>query len=86
MLRSETPVSYLVGTPRGRLTKLEQAFLSKPWEKARPEVEVKLLDQDQEVYVLAHSQGRATKERGMRRRRLKQLWWRLGELQQQKLT
>lgn len=86
MRKGETPVSYLVGTPRGHLTKLEQAFLSKPWEKVRPEVQVKLLAQDQEIYVLAHSQGRAAKERGMRRRRLKQLWWRLGELQQQKLT
>ena len=86
MRKGETPVSYLVGTARGHLTKLEQAFLSKPWEKVRPEVQVKLLAQDQEIYVLAHSQGRAAKERGMRRRRLKQLWWRLGELQQQKLT
>jgi hypothetical protein len=86
MRKAETPVSYLVGTARGHLTKLEQAFLSKPWEKVRPEVQVKLLEQGQEIYVLAHSQGRAAKERGMRRRRLKQLWWRLQELQQQKLT
>jgi hypothetical protein len=86
MRKAPTPVSYLVGTPRGHLTKLEQAFLSQPWEKARPEVEVKLLEQGPEIYVLAHSQGRAAKERGMRRRRLKQLWGRLKELQQQRLT
>ena len=61
MRKGETPVSYLVGTARGHLTKLEQAFLSKPWEKVRPEVQVKLLAQDQEIYVLAHSQGRAAK-------------------------
>jgi DDE family transposase len=86
MRKAPTPVSYLVGTARGRLTKLEQAFLAQPWEKVRPEVEVKLLEQGQEIYVLAHSQGRAAKERAIRRRRLKQLWWRLRELQQQKLT
>lgn len=86
MRQAETPVSYLVGTPRGSLTKWEQAFLSQPWEKVRPEVQVKLLERGQEIYVLAHSQGRAAKERGMRRRRLKQLWGRLKELQQQKLT
>ena len=30
--------SYLVGTPKGRLTKLEQAFLSQPWACVRPGV------------------------------------------------
>jgi len=86
MRNSPTPISYLVGTPRGHLTKLEKAFLTQTWEKVRPEVEVKLLEQGPEIYVLAKSQSRAAKERGMRRRRLKQLWGRLGELQQQTLT
>jgi hypothetical protein len=31
MRAAETPVHYLVGTPRGRLGQLEQNFLSKPW-------------------------------------------------------
>jgi hypothetical protein len=31
MRASETPVSYLVGTPRGRLNQLEQSFLPRPW-------------------------------------------------------
>ena len=31
MRASETPISYLVGTPRGRLTALEKDFLAKPW-------------------------------------------------------
>ena len=30
MRASETPVSYLVGTPRGRLNQLEQTFLPRP--------------------------------------------------------
>jgi transposase len=86
MRESETPVSYLVGTPRGHLSKLEQEFLSRPWESVRSEVEVKLLPREKEVYVLAKSRGRVSKERSMRQRRLKKLWKRLHELQQQKLT
>ena len=31
--------SYLVGTPKGRLTKLEQAFLNQPWAKVRDGVQ-----------------------------------------------
>ena len=49
----------------------------------RESVEVKLLDQDHELYVLARSTGRQHKERAMRRRRLKRLWQRLHELRQQ---
>jgi Transposase DDE domain len=80
------PVFYLVGTPKGRLTKLEAAPLERPWQQVRPGVEVKLLPQDQELYVLARSQARQSKERSMRRRQLKALWKRLGQLQQMKLT
>lgn len=86
MRESETPVSYLVGTPRGHLSKLEQDFLNRPWESIRSEVEVKLLPKENEVYVLAKSRGRVSKERSMRQKRLKKLWKRLRELQQQKLT
>jgi transposase len=81
----EVPVRYLVGTPKGRLSKLEKAFLEKPWEKARENVEVKLLEREGEIYILARSAGRVDKERGMRRRRLKRLIKRLKELQAQKL-
>jgi transposase len=31
MRASETPIQYLVGTPRGRRGRLEQDFLAKPW-------------------------------------------------------
>lgn len=80
------PISYLVGTPRGRLTRLEKAFLGKPWENVRDSVQVKLAEQDGELYVLARSKGRADKEQAMRRRQLKKLIKRLRELQQQTLT
>ena len=49
-------------------------------------MEVKLLAQGDELYILAKSTGRMHKERAMRQRRLKRLWKRLHELQRQKLT
>ncbi|MBE3119704.1 MAG: IS1634 family transposase [Candidatus Atribacteria bacterium] len=86
MRDSSRPIHYLVGTPKGRLTQLEQAFLTKPWQQVRDEVQVRLLQQDGELYVLARSDGRVHKERAMRQRRLKKLWHRLKELQTQKIT
>ena len=71
---------YLVGTPKGRLTRLEKQLLDKPWQEARPGVEVKLLAEDGELYVFAQSADRIAKERAMRRRQLKWLWKRLDEL------
>ena len=83
MRAGDAPVRYLVGTPKGRLTRLEQAFLAQPWQAVRPSVTVKLLAEEGELYILVQSDQRRLKERGMRRRRLKTLWQRLGELQQQ---
>jgi transposase len=86
MRASETPVSYLVGTPRGRLNQMEQTFLPQPWTAVRDSVQVKLVEQDGELYILARSGARRDKEQAMRRRRLKKLMKRLKELRQQKLT
>jgi hypothetical protein len=86
MRASETPVSYLVGTPRGRLNQMEQTFLPRPWTAVRDSVQVKLVEQDGELYILARSGARRDKEQAMRRRRLKKLMKRLQELRQQKLT
>jgi hypothetical protein len=80
---AESPVRYLVGTPKGRLTRYEAALAARPWQAVRPHLRVKLLPQDGELYVLAESQARAGKERGMRQRRLKAYWQRLGALQRQ---
>jgi Transposase DDE domain len=80
MRASDPPVQYVVGTPKGRLTALERALLEKPWQQARPDVRVKLLAQDAELYVFAESRDRIAKERGMRRRQLKWLWRRLEQL------
>jgi transposase len=78
--------SYLVGTPKGRLTKLEQAFLNQPWAKVRDGVQVKRLATEEDVYVLAQSDARIDKERGMRRKRLRRYIERLKALQGQNLT
>ena len=86
MRAAEPPVSYLVGTPKWRLTKLEQALIGLPWQAVRDGVDVKLLAQEQELYVFAQSHARIAKERAMRRRQLKWLWARLKQLQAMKLT
>lgn len=86
MRLADPPVCYLVGTPKGRLTALEKSFVDKPWQNARESVQVKLLPQREELYILARSERRIHKERAMRRRKLKKLWQRLQVLQTQKLT
>jgi transposase len=86
MRRSDPPVLYLVGTPKGRLSKLEERLRQLPWKEAREGVEVKLVTQAGEVYVLAKSEDRVNKERAMRRRQLKRLWQRLHELQEMGLS
>jgi transposase len=86
MRQSNPPVYYLVGTPKGRLTKLEQQLLSLRWQAVRPGVEVKLLPQEQELYILAKSHDRIHKERAMRRRQLRALVKRLKDLQQMKFS
>jgi len=78
--------SYLVGTPKGRLNKLEQSFLAQPWATVRDGVQVKRLACDEDVYVLAQSEARIDKERGMRRKRLRRYVDRLHAIQSQVLT
>jgi hypothetical protein len=85
MRAAEPKVFYLVGTPRGRLTKLEAQLLERPWEQVREGVEVKVLAQAEELYLLAKSRERVSKERAMRRRQLTWLWQRLAQLRDMKL-
>jgi transposase len=86
MRQSDPPVLYLVGTPKGRLSKLEERLRELPWKEAREGVEVKLVAEAGEVDVLAKSKDRVNKERAMRRRQLKGLWKRLHELQEMDLN
>jgi transposase len=80
MRASDPPVQYLVGTPKARLSRLEEHLVEKPWQEARKGVLVKLLAEDDELYVFAQSDDRVAKERAMRRRQLKWLWKRLRQL------
>ena len=77
-------IDYLVGTPQGRLTKLEKDLLQQPWVQARETVKVKLLEQEEEFYIYVESRERVLQERSMRRRKLKRPWARLGELRGRK--
>ncbi len=86
MRQGAPPVQYLVGTPKGRLSQLEKHLLTRPWQEARPGVEVKLLPQEGELYVYAQSRDRVAKERAMRQRKLKRLWARLKQLSAMTLT
>jgi transposase len=86
MRAADPPVQYLVGTPKGRLSRLEKDLIGKPWQEVRPGVHVKLLPQDGELYVFAESIDRVAKERAMRRRQLKWLWARLKQIAAMKLS
>ena len=66
-------IHYLVGTPKSLLNRREKQFVDKPWEQVHEAMQVKLLEENQELYVLAHSQQRKLKENAMRRRKMKNL-------------
>jgi transposase len=86
MRASDPPVHYLVGTPKGRLSRYEKQLLEQPWQAVRAGVQVKLLSQEGELYVLAESKDRVNKERAMRRRQLKGLVQRLKDLAKMELS
>ena len=73
MRQSDPPVGYLVGTPRVGWDQFKDRFEKVPWQKLRDTIQVKLLSQDKEVYVLAKSEGRRQKETAIRRRKLARL-------------
>src|SRR5437868_13484188 len=70
MRAADPPICYLVGTPKGRLSKLEKALLALPWHAVRAGADVTLLPQVGVLYALAQSHARLHKERAMRRRNL----------------
>ena len=69
----EEEVAYLVGTPRAQLNKLEKELADKPWEIVHEGMSVKLIEQENEIYVQARSRERQMKENAIRRRKLKKL-------------
>ena len=66
-------ISYLVGTPKGSINKHEKQWLELPWKQVRDSVQVKLYEHQEELYVLARSDGRQAKEIAIRRKRLVRL-------------
>jgi transposase len=73
MRAPERQTFYLVGTPKGRISQHEKKWLDLPWHKVRDSVEVKLYEHEDELYVLAKSEGRQAKEIAIRRKRLARL-------------
>ena len=73
MREPERQTFYLVGTPKGKINQHAKKWLDLPWQKVRDSVEVKLYQQEGELYVLAKSEGRQAKEMAMRRKRLARL-------------
>jgi transposase len=69
----ERNISYLVGTPKGSINKHEKQWLELPWKQVRDSVQVKLYEHQEELYVLARSDGRQAKEIAIRRKRLVRL-------------
>lgn len=86
MQQADPQIHYLVGTPKGRLSQMEAELVKLPWRQARPSVRVKLLAQDQELYVYVESRDRLEKERAMRLSKLRALIQRLRQLQRFKKT
>ena len=72
------------GPPKGRLNRLEAELAACGWQQARDQVQVKLLPQDDELYVYVKSQRRVHKERAMRQQRLRRYLARLKALQRQR--
>jgi hypothetical protein len=74
---SGADVKYLVGTPRAQVKKTRGQWEAAPWIKVRDSVEVKLFKEQEELYVVARSDGRQQKEMAIRRKKLARLLWTL---------
>lgn len=64
---------YVVGTPRQQLKAYERELLEGSWQEINESVQVQLIEQEQETYVLARSVDRARKEEAMRWRQIRGL-------------
>jgi transposase len=64
--------SYLISTPRRQLAKFQTELLAEDWTQvaAHPQIQVKRIERDGELYILTRSANRAEKERAIRLRSL----------------
>jgi transposase len=77
-LRASDPhVKYLVGTPRARVKATRDKWEPQPWTQVRDTVKVKLFKENDELCVVAKSDGRQQKEIAIRRKKLARLLWTL---------
>ena len=71
MRGGDAPVRYLVGTPKGRLTRLEKSFLNLPWQEVRQSVDVKGTDQIPTIHLYTSErcrpEARSARGRGVQR-------------------
>jgi transposase len=74
LLRSRG-ASYLVATPKRLLTQFQKDLIAEDWTQVanHPQIQVKCIERNGELYVLTRSLARAEKERAMRQRVLKGL-------------
>jgi hypothetical protein len=79
-------VHYMVGTPKSRLSEMESALLDRSWCQVHEGLQVKLLEQEGEVYVLARSEDRRQKEQAIHRRKLKRLVKGLNDLKRRAVS
>ncbi len=63
-------IDYLVGTPEGKLNAVEQKPLGLPWTAVHDGMEVKLSQDEGELWVLTKSSGRQAKETTIHRARV----------------
>ena len=73
---------YLLATPRRMVSSFQQELMREDWSevKAHPQIQLKLVERDGELYVLSRSLNRAEKERAIRMRALHGLRKDLGKL------
>jgi transposase len=72
-LRRARGAPYLVGTPKNQRKACEQKLLAGDWQNLSDTVQVQLIPESDEVYVLCRRTGRVQEERALRRRWLRQL-------------
>lgn len=71
---------YLVGTPKSQLERFEQELLEKDWREVQLGVEVRLCEQEGELFILCRSEGRKEKDRAIVKRFEKRIETRLEKL------
>jgi transposase len=74
---------YLVGTPKSQLRRFEQELLEKDWQEVQAGVEVKLCEEEGELFILCRSEGRKEKDRAIVKRFEKRIETRLEKLKKQ---